>query len=379
MLGVMQRMLPLLLLCLLASCVPTYLNPYPVNDVSVPEDEAAHPAPIEWWYYTGHFSDEENKNYGFELTFFKAYSPPSIKLLGIIPAFWLIEKGHVAHFAITDLSERTFEMAERVDYWGYGAGASSETFDLYLGDWYARATSAGSYEIFANVKGKRLRLELTPTKPVSLHGNPPGIQSMGPGGISYYLSYTRMEAKGSLETCTAFRCDRQIVSGQAWHDHQWGDFSISGYAGWDWFSLQFENNTELMLYLIREPSGEYIAAGGGFVTVAGETLELSEADIDLEPTGQTWRSEATGAVYPTAWRVKVPRYGIDTKVTALLDNQEMNTRASTGIVYWEGAVEAVGRPSGLGYVELTNYDLYPFGETDENTPLKPLATPLSRP
>jgi len=375
----MRRLFLFLCVLVFTSCAPSYLKPYPINEVTVPEDEAAHPAPIEWWYYTGHFSDEAGRDYGFELTFFKAYAPPEVKLFGFLPAFWLLEKGHVAHFAITDLSEQTFHMAERADFWGYDAGASSDTFDLYLGDWYARTTPTGSYEIYADVEGKRLKLELTPTKPVSLHGDPPGIQSMGPGGTSYYLSYTRMQAEGSLETCSAFRCDKQTVSGQAWHDHQWGDFSISGYAGWDWFSLQFDNNTELMLYLIREPSGEYIAAGGSFITVAGETLELAQEDIELEATGRTWTSEDTGAIYPIAWRVRVPKYGIDTEVTALLDNQEMNTRASTGIVYWEGAVEAVGRPSGLGYVELTNYDLYPFGETDENTPLKPLATPLSSP
>lgn len=377
MLRAMLRLCLIAISLFVASCAPTYLKPYPVEDVNVPEDEAAHPAPIEWWYYTGHFADEAGKDYGFELTFFKGYAPPSSKLLGFIPAFWLIEKGYVAHFAITDLSEQNFDMAERADYWGYDAYAASDRFDVALGDWYARETFKGTYEIYAEVGGKRLRLELTPTKPVSLHGDPPGIQSMGPGGISYYLSYTRMQAEGTLETCTAFRCSEQKVRGQAWHDHQWGDFTLSGYAGWDWFSLQFNNETELMLYFIRQPSGEYGAAGGSFVTTAGETLELSEGDIIIEPTGRTYTSEDTGAIYPLAWRVQVPKYRIDTEVSALMDAQEMNTRASTGIVYWEGAVEAVGRPSGLGYVELTNYDLYPFGQTDESTPLKPLSTPFN--
>jgi predicted secreted hydrolase len=224
---------------------------------------------------------------------------------------------------------------------------------------------------------RKLKLTLTPEKPAALHGNPPGIQSMGPGGVSYYLSYTRMKVTGELSTnCTLISCDNLGVTGQAWHDHQWGDFDVSSYAGWDWFSVQLEDNTELMLYLIRQPDGSYSDEAGSFVTPEGKTISLTKDDFDVTETGETWASEATGAIYPIQWQVTVPRFGIDVMVNPVTPNQEMDTRASTGIVYWEGAVDVSGSHKGVGYVELTNYDLYPYGKTDASTRLQELRGPI---
>lgn len=353
------------------------LEPYPVAAVVLPQDDAAHPAPIEWWYYTGHFEDDAGTRYGFELTFFKAYAPRELKVLGM-PARWLVEKGHVAHFALTDVTNARFQKAEKADFWAHEAAASSTELDVYVSNWSAKRAADGvSHEIEASLGDKVLRLTLTPEKPAALHGSPPGIQSMGPGGVSYYVSYTRMSATGELLTdCGLLGCTSHKVTGQGWHDHQWGDFSLSSYAGWDWFSLQFEDDTELMLYLIRQPSGVYSARAGSFITAAGETLDLTAEDFELTATGETWTSEATGAVYPVAWQLKVPAHDIDIAVRPAVLEQEMDTRASTGIVYWEGAVEVSGNRAGLGYVELTNYDLYPYGQTDEDTPLEPLRGPF---
>jgi len=375
------RLLPFALLALLAACVPSvYDAPYPVTEVQLPRDDAAHPAPIEWWYYTGHLTSETGEDYGFELTFFKAYTPPRYKLFGFYPASWAVEKGHVAHFAVTDKTRRTFTKGERVDYWGYPAGASSEDLEVYVANWRAeRAPDGVSHRLFASEGGYRLDLTLTPTKPAALHGDPPGIQAMGPGGVSYYVSYTRMEVSGTLKrNCgpLGFGCETVKVTGQAWHDHQWGDFSLEGYAGWDWFSVQFEEGTELMLYLIRAPSGRYLAREGSFITRDGRTLPLHAEDFKLTETGETWTSPQTGAVYPVGWRVKVPKHGVDVSVTPVFPEQEMDTRASTGIVYWEGAVEVAGSKEGVGYVELTNYDRYPYGRTDERTALEPLRAPF---
>jgi predicted secreted hydrolase len=366
----MNRLFVFLVFIGLTACVPpVYQNPYPTGAIVLPKDDAAHLAPIEWWYYTGHFNDEAGNDYGFELSFFKAYVPPSIKLFGFLPAYVIAEKGHVAHFAITDKSANAFEKAERADFWAYEGEASSTDLDVKVANWYTRRNPDGvSHDIYAMMGNRQLKLTLTPEKPVALHGNPPGIQSMGPGGVSYYLSYTRMKAIGELSVnCTLIGCDRLSVSGQAWHDHQWGDFDVSSYAGWDWFSVQFANNTELMLYLIREPDGTYITEAGSFITAQGETVKLTNEDFDVTETGETWTSEVTGAIYPMQWQVTVPRYGIDVMVNPVMPNQEMDTHASTGIVYWEGAVDVVGSHEGVGYVELTNYNLYPYGKTDEKT------------
>ncbi len=365
---------------LLSGCLPSvYSRPYPVTPVELPRDDAAHAAPIEWWYYTGHLKDEAGRDYGFELTFFKAYTPPQIKLLGFLPLYGFIERGYVAHVAVTDLTGGTFVRDQRADFWGYRADASLRKFEVYLGDWRAeRAADGVGHHVRASAGGYEFDLVLKPTKPAALHGDPPGIQSMGPGGTSYYVSYTRMDVSGTLSRgCGLLGCrHRSNVTGQAWSDHQWGDFDVSSYAGWDWFSVQFEDDTELMLYLIREPSGKYVAQAGSFITADGRTLSLEAEDFEVEPTGETWTSEETGAVYPAAWRVRVPGEGINVTVTPALLEQEMNTRATTGIVYWEGAVEVAGSKGGVGYVELTNYDLYPYGQTDENTPLQPLRGPF---
>jgi predicted secreted hydrolase len=374
-----KRLLFLLMLMLLTACVPSvYQNPYPVEAIVLPRDDAAHRAPIEWWYYTGHLSDEAGNEYGFELSFFKAYAPPSVKLFGFLPAYVIAEKGHVAHFAITDKSSRTFEKDEKADFWAYKGEASSSDLDVNVANWYARRNPDGvSHDIYATMGSRQLKLTLTPEKPAALHGNPPGIQSMGPGGVSYYLSYTRMKATGELSTnCTLLGCDSSSVKGQAWHDHQWGDFDVSSYAGWDWFSVQFEDNTELMLYLIRKSDGTYSDEAGSFVTADGKTIELKNEEFDVTTTGETWESETTGAIYPVQWKITVPRYGIDVMVNPVMPDQEMDTRASTGIVYWEGAVDIVGSHEGVGYVELTNYDLYPFGKTDASTPLQRSRGPL---
>ncbi len=373
-----RNILFLLTLIFLSACVPpVFRQPYPITAVTLPEDEAAHEAPIEWWYWTGHFQDEEGTEYGFELTFFKAYAPPNLNLLGL-PAWWFVEKGHIAHFAITDITNQSFEMAERTNFANYKGGASSENLDVFVGDWTATRIGEGKHQIKANVGTKTLELMLSSEKPVALHGNPPGIQSMGPGGTSYYLSYTRMTAEGSLLSCEQSDCVEKSVTGQAWHDHQWGDFELSSYAGWDWFSLQFEDNTELMLYLIREPSGRYSSRAGSFVTENGRVIDIFADDFSLEATGLTWESAETGAIYPMQWTIKVPSQDIEIRVTPVMLEQEMNTRASTGIVYWEGAIEVTGSHEGKGYVELTNYDLYPYGKTDENTPLVPLGGPLGQ-
>jgi predicted secreted hydrolase len=376
----MRKFVSALLILLLTACIPpVYQKPYPVGPVVLPSDEAAHPAPIEWWYYTGHLQDQSGHEYGFELSFFKAYTPPQLKLLGI-PAFIVAEKGHVAHFAITDKTAQTFEKAEKADFWGHEAEASSEDLDVYISNWYTRRNLNGiSHDIFATLGHRQLKLTLTPEKPVVLHGQPPGIQSMGPGGVSYYLSYTRMKAVGELSSnCTFLACDTTLVTGLAWHDHQWGDFSLSDFAGWDWFSIQFENNTELMLYLIRQPDGSYSTQAGSLITASAEVIDLTQEDFDLSVIGTPWESSVTGGIYPLEWRLVLPTYGIDVTLEPAINQQEMDTRASTGIVYWEGAMEVKGSHQGLGYMELTNYDLYPYGKTDETTPLQPLRGPLGR-
>ncbi len=362
--------LGIFLIITLNACTPKVYQPIPIRAIELPKDDYSHLAPIEWWYYTGHFFDQENNRYGFELTFFKTYMPRSFKLLSV-PVYLIKEKFHVGHFAITDINNQKFEKAEKTDIIFYDGQASDSKLDISLSNWYAKQAADGlSHEIYATLGNKAIRFTLSPEKIIARHGNPPGIQSMAEAGVSYYISYTRMKLEGELLTnCVLNICQSQKVSGQAWHDHQWGNFNLYKFAGWDWFSLQFENNTELMLYLIRQPNGNYSEIAGSFIAKDGRLSQINKNDISLEVI-DTWESQATGAIYPITWNLKIAKLNLDIIVKPALLAQEMDTRASTGIVYWEGAVDISGSKTGFGYVELTNYDLYPYGKTDNNTELR---------
>ena len=359
----MHRIVVLLLAAaLLAGCVPSvYDQPYPLGSVELPRDDAAHAAPIEWWYWVGHLETADGRDLAFQLTFFEAYAPPELRLLGI-PANLLFEKGIVAHAAAADLDAGRHGMAQRFDAF-YVSEASTERLDVSVGDWRAtRAADGVSHALAFTVDGYAFDLVLTPTKPVSLHGDPPGIHSMGPGGVSYYVAHTRMAVRGEVRgRCTfPIACAPEAVVGQAWFDHQWGDFRVDRFVGWDWFALQLDDGAEVMLYLIRDETGGYAVLAGSYVTADGRTLGLASSDFALEATGATWTSPDTGAVYPAGWRVVVPAYGVDVRVAPRLADQEMDTRATTTIVYWEGAVAVTGSHTGRGFVELTNYDRVPF-------------------
>jgi predicted secreted hydrolase len=350
----------LCVLALIGACTPRVFDaPYPETNVVVPRDDAAHDAPIEWWYWVGHVEGEDGRRHAFQLTFFEAYVPPDMR--AVVPFAFLVDKGIVAHAAVTDLEAQRHVMGQRFDAY-YVSGASRTELDVFVGDWRAsRAADGVSHALSFTAGGYALDLVLTPEKPAALHGDPPGIQAMGPGGVSYYVSHTRMDVQGVVGgPCIWPRaCPSTLVTGQAWFDHQWGDFRIDAFAGWDWFALQLDDGADVMLYLIRGDDGAYVSAAGSYVTPDGLTLALHEHEFEIVATGATWESPHTGAVYPAAWRILVPAYDVDATVLPLLADQEMDTRATTRIVYWEGAVEVLGSRPGVGFVELTNYDRIP--------------------
>lgn len=356
-----------LVVLLLAGCLPSvYDEPYPVRSVQLPADDAAHDAPFEWWYWVGHLETEDGRRLAFQLTFFEAFGPPDVRILGL-PSHWWFEKELVAHAAKTDLDAGEHAMAQRGFALSEGE-ASRERLDVSVNDWRAMRDEDGiSHRLTFAVGGTAFDLVLTPSKPASLHGAPPGIQTMGPGGVSYYVSHTRMEVEGTVAPDCLFPefCGSEPVTGRAWFDHQWGDFRIDRLGGWDWFALQLDDGAEVMAYLIRDMAGAVVSLEGSYVTPAGRTIHLAEGDLTVTPTGATWTSADTGAVYPAGWRVEVPDHDVDVTVTPLLADQEMDTRATTGIVYWEGAVAVRGERPGVGFVELTNYDVLPYTSVDD--------------
>ena len=211
--------------------------------------------------------------------------------------------------------------------------------------------------------GVDLRLE--PGKRPTLHGEN-GLSRKGPsaGNASRYYSMTRMPTTGRI------RLDGEWVdvTGASWMDHEFGTtFLEPDQVGWDWFSLQLEDGADLMVFQLRRADGRPdVHTAGTWVGGGGEVTALLRDDVRLVP-GRRWTSPASGAAYPVEWRVELPGRQVSLAVTAALDAQELDTAASTGVTYWEGAVTVTGRAGGRqvrgrGYLEMTGYSGRPMSE-----------------
>jgi predicted secreted hydrolase len=225
----------------------------------------------------------------------------------------------------------------------------------------------GTFALAASMPGYALRLDVAATKPAALHEGD-GYIEYGNGTASFYYSWTRLSASGQLE----IDGEAIPVTGTAWMDHQWGDFVTYQGGGWDWFAIQLHDGRDIMLYLIRDPSGRPAIFDGSIVAADGGLTVLEEGDFAITPTGE-WISDATGTTYPAGWRVALPEYDLEMTVTPALPDQEVDSRPTTGVIYWEGVAHVVGVEQGTpvtgnAYVELTGYAPY--------TPIDP-ATPLA--
>jgi predicted secreted hydrolase len=316
-----------------------------VPPVSFPRDEAPHDLLTEWWYYTGHLAADDGAVYGFESVIFQS-------LRGDFPPYY------AAHVAITDHARAAFRYDQRAGAAAVGAGPG---FDLRLGDWAWRGHE-GRDRLEARLPDYAFALDLVATKPPALHNAGPGgvdgYVDFGPAGGSYYYSRTRMELRGTLDDHGV----RKAVVGAAWFDHQWGNFVglNTGGGGWDWFSAQLADGSDFTLSLLTDADRRLVGAYGTYVAADGRDTFIAAADLHVEVLDR-WTSPRTGFTYPARWRVTLPRQGLTLVCTPVLNDQELDTRASTGNVYWEGQVRYEGTRdgapiAGAGYIELTGYD-----------------------
>jgi predicted secreted hydrolase len=343
------------LIALLVSCSPRYMIDHarPIRPLVLPADDAAHyTAQTEWWYYTGHCRADDGTEYGFELTFFKRLTgedrAPACFLR--VPAHWIREVGMLSHFAVTDLSRELFRAAELTNLcrrWK----ADPDNYHVAINGWSARS-EGGSHLLRASMRGYAVDLKLTPVKPAALNG-PNGILDKGMNA-NYYYSYTNMNVGGTITAGGAIK----NVKGKAWMDHEFGPMALMNtHIGWDWFSVQLDDETELMLYFIREGERVVSQSGGTFVDRDGRTRWLKIGEMEVKATG-TWTSPKTGAVYPSGWEIAVRPLDIKLIATPMMAGQEL---ALQPVTYWEGAVAVRGTvkgraSSGKGYVELVGYD-----------------------
>ena len=308
--------------------------------VSLPRDEAPHDRLTEWWYYTGHLAADDGRRFGFEFVIFRAER-------GDFPVSW------ASHLALTDEADGRFRYGQRSAIGGHVSVATTG-FDLALSGWaMSGANGHDRLNAEANDFGIALDLVDTRTEPVLHDGD--GWVDFGPAGGSYYYSRPRMEAEGLV----LLEGEHLHVTGTAWFDHQWGDFIAVGAGGWDWFAVNLDDGTDLMLGLVRASDGSYPLMRGTLVRADGSVEHLATETFSVESTG-SWTSPTTGVTYPAGWHVSVPAEGLEIDLLPTVAGQELDTRPSTGAIYWEGSqvVSATrdGQPvGGQAYVELTGY------------------------
>jgi predicted secreted hydrolase len=317
--------------------------------IRFPRDEASHPAfRTEWWYITGWLQAANGAPLGFQLTFFRARGEVDEANPSAFTARQLI----IAHAALSDAARGQLVHDQKLARAAFGlAGADADHMRVWVDDW-SLVQERNTY--VARIAGRELGLDLTfsATQPPLLQGDE-GVSRKGPQpqSASYYYSIPQLRVDGAIVESGR----RSKVIGSAWLDHEWSSSYMDERAsGWDWIGINFDDGGALMAFRMRGRDGAKFWAGGAYRSPSGVRRAFSPEEIDFVPL-RSWRSGRTGASYPVAWRVDIP--GVSVTLDPLMDDQEHDTRASVGTIYWEGAVRALveGKPAGRGYLELTGY------------------------
>lgn len=329
-----------------------------------PRDHGAHPEyQIEWWYYTGNLRTDDGEAFGYQLTFFRFALTPQMPER---TSHFATNQVYMAHFAITDAANNEHFCFERRSRGAGGlAGATGDpTYKVWLEDWSAAEAEPGVMHLYVPSTSDSIEMEpqiglslnLRQTRPPILQGDR-GFSQKGPerGNATYYYSLVGLETTGEITV----NGKTVTVSGISWMDHEFGtSFLPEGFVGWDWFSLQLEDSTTLMLYCLRgsDQSCDPQTYGGSLIYPNSQQLDVRKTDFTLTATRQ-WTSPESGATYPSGWQITFPELNIFLQVEPLIPNQEF--RAS--FTYWEGAVQVRGQIDGAtvggqGYVELTGYE-----------------------
>jgi len=340
------------LLTLLGACGwPLRAGALPARTLSFPRDHGAHPdMRTEWWYVTGHAQGPGGREFGFQVTFFRSRVDATRDMASAFAARELV----FAHAAVTDLQGARLLHDQRIARAGFGiAQASTGDTRVRLRDWTLDRASEGSYRARIVAQDFALDLRFEPTQPLLLQGQA-GLSRKGPEPkqASYYYSQPQLQATGRLQLGGA----TVEVRGRAWLDHEWSQEILHPEAaGWDWIGMNLDDGSALTAFRLRRPDGSSVWDGGSFRRAGGAVRAFDAGQVRFSPL-RHWSSPASGARYPVAWLVQTPAG--DFRVQALLDAQELDSRSSTGAIYWEGLsdlLDTKGRRTGRGYLEMTGY------------------------
>ncbi len=340
-----------------------YLSVTGPCNLEFPKDHGAHPGyRTEWWYYTGNLESENGALYGFQLTFFRRQiSPPgAVEKWPRQPSAWRTQQVYMDHAAVADIAGKQHLQAEDVSRQALGLAGVTQTENqtiVFLKNWSAKI-GPDSQVLKVNAGDFGFELNFKPAKPPVLHGDRGySLKGATPERASCYYSFSRLSGQGRI----SIGGKTVEVSGSAWMDHEFSTAPLEpGITGWDWFSLQFDDQTEIMVFLLRtETHMLHAASSGTFVDAAGQSRHLKKKDFKIDVL-DTWKSRHSQARYPSRWRLRIEPLAIDVTIKPNLSDQEMRTAGSTGVTYWEGSVsidgKKEGRPvKGQGYVELTGY------------------------
>ncbi len=327
--------------------LPGYSYQFPRDDFS--HDEFR----IEWWYYTGNLKDEKDRPFGYQLTFFRVGLDKSIDN----PSAWKIDHLYFAHMTISDIQSKRFHFFERINRKGLkNAGAESNKFHVWNEDWSLTAKDE-SHHLKAIEKGTGLNLKLTPIKNRVLHGKD-GISKKGSGfgNASHYFSFPRMKTTGQV----FLKGEAIPVKGTSWMDHEFSSNQLNdNLVGWDWFSIKLSNQTELMLYQLRDKNGGKDShSSGTLIAPDGQSRHILHHEFSITAK-KFWTSPHTQATYPAGWTLTLPEGELH--VTPDFSDQELYDLRSISGSYWEGSVSIKGKLQGKpvlgkGYVELVGYE-----------------------
>jgi predicted secreted hydrolase len=325
--------------------------------VNFPRDLGPHEDyQTEWWYYTGNLQTEDGRDFGYQFTIFRRAIQPMSEVPQVDnPSTWRSNQIYLAHFTVSDMGGDEFHVAERFSRGGAElAGAQAQPYYVWLEDWSVTEVEPGTVRIQADTEDVSLDLTLVETMPPVLHGDG-GLSQKGPepGNASFYYSIVRQATSGEL----VIGEETFQVDGLSWKDHEYSTSALSpGSVGWDWFSLQLDDGSALMLFQIRRDDGSiepyssasFISNDGALQTLGHEEWQLDVLD--------TWTSPHSGGEYPAHWRLRIPSIALDLEGRPMMADQELNVST----IYWEGASEFSGTLSGepvtaRGYVEMTGY------------------------
>jgi predicted secreted hydrolase len=337
-----------------------------------PRDLGSHPDfAIEWWYITGRLLAAQ-REFGFQITFFRSRVPDTQGMTSAFAAKQLI----FAHAAVTDVANKNLLHDQRIARTSGNARldlatASEADTDLSLGNWSLKRAGNGNgngngsiYQAQASGSDFSFQLKLRETQALLLQGDQ-GWSRKGPetSQASYYYSLPQLQVSGQL----SLGKQTLPVQGQAWLDHEWSNSLMHPQAvGWDWIGMNLDDGSALTAFRLRTKEGDTLWAGGSLRARGASSAEIfAETDVIFTPQ-RHWKSPASGTSYPVQWSVQIRRVQAKTglkvleryTVNAVIDKQELDSRQSTGAIYWEGLSELLdsrGAVIGRGYLEMTGY------------------------